>query len=155
MADATGGAPALRAALWGIGTDLCEVERVAQAWQRHGERFAERILGPTEREVFAQRMARSTARGHLYLATRFAAKEACAKALGLGLRLPMTLQSCEIVNVAGGRPAVRLHAALAEWCAERSLRLHVSLSDESRHALAFAIAEIVDPAGETPCRTQP
>jgi phosphopantetheinyl transferase (holo-ACP synthase) len=67
----------------------------------------------------------------------------------------MALQSCEIVNVDGGRPAVRLHAALADWCAERSLRLHVSLSDESRHALAFAIAEIVAPAAQTPCRTQP
>ena len=155
MADAgdAASASAPRAALWGIGTDLCEVERVAQAWQRHGQRFAERILGPAELEVFAQRMARSTARGHLYLATRFAAKEACAKALGLGLRTPMTLHHCEIVNAASGRPGVLLHAALADWCAQRSLRLHVSLSDESRHALAFAIAEIVPAELEPPCRT--
>ena len=155
MAEFAGCAPGAAlgaAALWGIGTDLCEVERVVQAWQRHGERFAERILGSTEREVFAQRLARSSARGHLYLATRFAAKEACAKALGLGLRVPMTWRHCEIVNAAGGRPEVRLHAALAEWCAERSLRLHVSLSDERRHALAFAIAEIVTPGAELPCR---
>ena len=155
MDELAGGAPgpAPQAVLWGIGTDLCEVERVVQAWQRHGQRFAERILGPTEREVFAQRLARSSARGHLYLATRFAAKEACAKALGLGLRVPMTLQHCEIINAPGGRPSVRLHAALAEWCSERSLRLHVSLSDESRHALAFAVAEIIINAQEAPCRT--
>ncbi|OIQ84812.1 holo-[acyl-carrier-protein] synthase [mine drainage metagenome] len=155
MAEAAGvtQAPAPRAALWGIGTDLCEVERVAQAWQRHGQRFAERILGPIELDVFAQRIARSTTRGHLYLATRFAAKEACAKALGLGLRTPMTLHHCEIVNAAGGRPDVLLHAALADWCAQRSLRLHVSLSDESRHALAFAVAEIVTFEAEPSCRT--
>ncbi len=144
-------ATAPRAALWGVGTDLCEVARVVQAWQRHGRRFAERILGPAECAVFEQRLARSTARGHLYLATRFAAKEACAKALGLGLRMPMTWRSCEIVNAADGRPVPRLHAALADWCIERGLRLHVSLSDERGHALAFAVAEVV---GEGACSTR-
>ena len=144
-----------RATLWGVGTDLCDIARVAQAWQRHGMRFARRILGPGEQAVFAQRLARSTARGHQYLATRFAAKEACAKALGLGLRMPMTWRSCEILNAPDGRPRPLLHAALATWCEARGLQLHVSLSDERGHALAFAVAERVGPAAtEASCSTQ-
>ena len=73
----------------GIGTDICDIRRIRAALQRHGERFAEKVLGPNEIEVFRARRARVEARGVAYLATRFSAKEAFSKAIGLGLRSPM------------------------------------------------------------------
>lgn len=133
----------MNAGLYGVGTDVCDLRRIAQAWSRHGERFALRILGPAEQAVFSARHARSAARGIAYLGTRFAAKEALSKALGLGLHMPMSWQACEILNAPGGRPRVTLHGALADWCAQRALALHVSISDETDTAVAFVVAEIL------------
>jgi holo-[acyl-carrier-protein] synthase len=73
----------------GIGTDICDVRRIQAALGRHGERFARKVLGPTELQVFLRRRTRVEVRGLRYLATRFAAKEAFSKAIGLGLRSPM------------------------------------------------------------------
>ncbi|NNM63299.1 MAG: holo-ACP synthase [Burkholderiales bacterium] len=128
--------------IYGIGTDICEIGRIRSAWQRHGQRFAERILGQQELEVFRQRHARAPARGERYLATRFAAKEAFSKAIGLGIHMPMTWRACEILNAAGGRPNIVLHGELAAWCAARQLRFHVSVSDEVLTAMAFVVAEV-------------
>ena len=64
---------------------------------------------------------------------------------GLGLRLPMTWRACEILNAASGKPTIRLHGALAEWFAERGLRAHVSVSDESDYAAAFVVVETQEP----------
>ena len=133
----------MNAGLYGVGTDVCDLRRIAQVWSRHGQRFALRILGPAEQSVFAARHARSAARGIAYLGTRFAAKEALSKALGLGLHMPMSWQACEILNAPGGRPRVTLHGALAAWCAQRGLALHVSISDETDTAVAFVVAEIL------------
>ena len=68
--------------IFGVGTDLCDIRRIERALARNGERFAERVLGPAELEVFHARSARVQARGVRYLATRFAAKEALSKAIG-------------------------------------------------------------------------
>jgi holo-[acyl-carrier protein] synthase len=131
--------------IYGVGTDICDIGRIRSAWKRHGQRFAERILGAQELEVFTQRQARTPARGERYLATRFAAKEAFSKAIGLGIHLPMTWRACEILNAPGGGPIVVLHGSLAVWCAARRLRFHVSVSDEVLTALAFVVAEIAAP----------
>lgn len=130
--------------IYGIGTDLIEIERIAQAQARFGERFARRILGPQELQRLAERAQRSPQRGLAYLATRFAAKEAISKALGLGMRLPMTWRAVEIVNAPSGRPAAVAHGELARFLRERGLRLHVSVSDERTVAMAYAVAEIAD-----------
>ena len=106
-----------------------------------GERFAERVLGPREIEVFRQRRARAEARGIAYLATRFAAKEAFSKAIGLGMHAPMSWRDCEILNAPGGRPQVALHGELAAWFEARHLVAHVSVSDEAEHAAAFVVVE--------------
>ncbi|MDE2120802.1 MAG: holo-ACP synthase, partial [Betaproteobacteria bacterium] len=82
----------MNSALHGVGTDVCDLRRIEQVWARHGARFAERILGARERAVFEARRARCERRGLAYLGTRFAAKEALSKALGLGLRMPMSWQ---------------------------------------------------------------
>jgi holo-[acyl-carrier protein] synthase len=127
--------------IYGIGTDVCDIDRIAATLERRGERFAERVLGPHEMAVFRARRDKLRARGLAYLATRFAAKEAFSKAIGLGMRMPMTWRHCEVVNAASGKPEIRLHGALADWFAARSLVAHLSVSDESRYACAFVVVE--------------
>jgi holo-[acyl-carrier protein] synthase len=125
----------------GIGTDVCDVTRIAAALARHGDRFAQRVLGPGEWHVFQARRARVERRGLSYLATRFAAKEAFSKAIGLGMRSPMSWRACEVINAAGGKPEIRLHGDLASWFAERQLCAFVSVSDEANVATAFVVVE--------------
>jgi holo-[acyl-carrier-protein] synthase len=125
----------------GIGTDVCSIRRIERALQRRGERFAEKVLGPGEIDVFRKRRARANARGLSYLATRFAAKEAFSKAVGLGMRMPMSWRACEILNAGSGKPEIRLHGALAAWFDARALRAQVSLSDEADYAVAFVVVE--------------
>jgi holo-[acyl-carrier protein] synthase len=105
--------------IFGIGTDLCDIRRIAATLERRGERFAERVLGPAELQVFHARSARAPARGVRFLATRFSAKEAFSKAIGLGIRSPMTWRDCEILNQPSGKPVVRLSGELAGWFAAR------------------------------------
>jgi holo-[acyl-carrier protein] synthase len=127
--------------IYGVGTDICDVRRIAGVLARRGERFAERVLGPHEIEVYRARRAQLAERGVRYLATRFSAKEAFSKAIGLGMRTPMTWRGCEIVKQKSGKPEIRLHGALAEWCAARGLSAHVSVSDESDYAASFVVVE--------------
>ena len=127
--------------IYGIGTDICDVRRIAATFARRGERFAQRVLGPSEIEVFRARGARIASRGISYLATRFSAKEAFAKAIGMGMRMPMTWRDCEIVNAASGKPQIRLHGALAAWFEARALHAQVSLSDETDYAVSFVVIE--------------
>ena len=127
--------------IFGVGTDVCDVRRMRATFARRGERFAEKVLGPHELEVFRQRLARVESRGISYLATRFSAKEAFSKAIGLGMRMPMTWRACEIVKAPSGKPEIRLHGPLAAWFAERGLRAHVSVSDEVDYASSFVVVE--------------
>ena len=128
-------------AIAGIGTDLVKMDRIDRAWQRHPERFPEKILGADELLVFRNRAARDRARGVRYLATRFAAKEAFSKAIGLGMRMPMWWTRMQTLNAPGGRPCVVLSAPLAQWYAERYGAAHVSLTDESEYGAAYVVVE--------------
>ena len=80
-------------------------------------------------------------RGVSYLATRFSAKEAFSKAIGLGIRSPMTWRACQILNEPGGKPVVRLSGALADWFDARGLVAHVSVTDETDYAASFVVVE--------------
>lgn len=128
----------------GIGTDLVEIARIEDSVARFGDRFAQRILGPAEWQRYLARRSRSARRGIAFLATRFAAKEAVSKALGLGMRMPMTWRAVEILNAPSGAPVAQARGALAEHLAQRRLRLHVSVTDERSIAMAYAIAETRD-----------
>jgi holo-[acyl-carrier protein] synthase len=127
--------------IYGIGTDICDTRRIAAAFDRRGERFAQRVLGERELELFNTRLNKVRARGISFLATRFSAKEAFSKAIGLGLRSPMTWRACEIVKAPGGKPQIVLHGALAAWFDARGLRAHVSVSDEADYAASFVVVE--------------
>ncbi|WP_225784070.1 holo-ACP synthase [Xenophilus sp. Marseille-Q4582] len=125
----------------GIGTDICDVRRIAATFERQGERFAERVLGPTELEVWRKRGARWPKRGISYLATRFSAKEAFSKAIGLGMHSPMSWRACEILNAASGAPYIQLHDPLKRWFEAQGLRAHVTVTDESEYAASFVVVE--------------
>jgi len=139
----------------GIGTDLVEIARIEQAMARFGDRFAQRILGPAEWQRFETRRRRSAVRGLAFLATRFAAKEAISKALGLGMRMPMTWRAVEILNAPSGAPQARARGALAEHIAARGIVLHVSVTDERQMAMAYAIAETGGSAGDAQTAAMP
>ena len=127
--------------IYGIGTDVCDIRRMAATLARRGERFAEKVLGPHELEVFHARRAKVEGRGIRFLATRFSAKEAFSKAVGMGLHMPMTWRSCEILNERSGKPFVRLHGELAAWFEARKLVAHVTVTDESDYVASFVVVE--------------
>jgi holo-[acyl-carrier-protein] synthase len=134
--------------IYGIGTDICDVRRIRSSLERHGERFASRILSDAEFTTWKVRSARWPERGVRYLATRFSAKEAFSKAIGLGMVMPMTWRLCEVGNrpqgdAQAGKPTVVLHGALKEWFDARDLSAHISLTDETDYAASFCVVEVI------------
>ena len=127
--------------IYGIGTDICDVRRIRESIERHGDRFAQKVLSDAEFGVWKARTARWPERGVRYLATRFSAKEAFSKAVGMGMRMPMTWRSCEIANHPSGKPYIVLHGALKTWCESRGLAAQVSVTDESDYAASFVVIE--------------
>ena len=127
--------------IFGIGTDICDVRRVRATLERHGERFARKILSDGELATWQERSARRYERGVSYLATRFSAKEAFSKAVGLGMRMPMTWRHCEIVKAASGKPEIILHGPLKTWFEARQLMVHITVSDETDYAASFCVVE--------------
>jgi len=127
--------------IYGIGTDIIQIPRIEAALQRNGDRFARKILGPQEMEKYLQRKAKVEARGIRFLATRFAAKEAFSKALGLGMRMPMTWRAMQTLNAPSGRPIVVVNQALEEFMKKNGLTAQVSITDEVEYAVAFVIVE--------------
>jgi holo-[acyl-carrier protein] synthase len=127
----------------GIGSDLVDVRRIQRTLERHGERFVARIFTPLERAT-AERRAR---RSETY-AKRFAAKEACAKALGTGLRAGVFWRDMGVVNLPSGRPTMkltggaltRLQAITPAGC---EARIDVTISDEGPIAQAFVVITAV------------
>ena len=101
-------------AIYGIGTDVVQVSRVAAVMERTNGRFAEKVLGPDELRIYHARNARSQVRGLAFLATRFSVKEAFSKAIGLGMRWPMTWRALQTLNEPSGRPTVSLRRASAQ-----------------------------------------
>jgi holo-[acyl-carrier protein] synthase len=127
--------------IYGIGTDICDIRRIQASLDKHGERFAHKILSAQEVITWQQRSARWPERGVRYLATRFSAKEAFSKAIGLGMRMPMTWRLCEIAKLASGEPRIVLHGGLKQWFEERQLQAHITVTDESYYAASFCVVE--------------
>ena len=123
----------------GIGTDILKIERLQAAYDRTQGRLAERILGPDEMLIFKARLARNPKRGMAFLATRFAAKEAFSKAIGLGMRMPMTWRSLQTLNEASGKPVTSYSGALAIFMTEKQWQAQVTVSDEVDMAIAFVL----------------
>jgi holo-[acyl-carrier protein] synthase len=123
----------------GVGTDILKMDRLIASYQRTKGRLAERILGPDEMVVFKARLARNESRGMAYLATRFAAKEAFSKAIGLGMRSPMSWRVMQTLNDPSGKPVIKCSGALEKFMQDKFYSAQVSISDEVDMAIAFVV----------------
>lgn len=124
----------------GIGSDLCDIRRIAQTLERFGDRFTHRVFTDGERATAARRADPAPT-----YARRFAAKEAAAKALGVGIS-GLAWRDIGVVNDARGKPVLELAGGAAARLAEitpagRTARLHLSLTDDPPYALAFVVIE--------------
>jgi holo-[acyl-carrier protein] synthase len=123
--------------IYGIGTDIVEVSRIEESLVRFGNAFAQRIL--TEDEYLEFQLSQVQGR---FLAKRFAAKEAFGKALGTGLRAPVTMQQIGVGHNDLGKPVLVLGTELQAWADERGIKvMHISISDEKALAVAFVVLE--------------
>jgi holo-[acyl-carrier protein] synthase len=125
----------------GIGSDLCDIRRIEKTLERHPERFKERIFTPAER-ARAERKANPAAT----YAKRFAAKEACAKALGTGMNRGVFWRDMGVVNQRSGQPTMVLTGGAAERLAMLTpagctARIHLTITDDHPYAQAFVVIE--------------
>jgi holo-[acyl-carrier protein] synthase len=127
----------------GIGSDLCDIRRIERSLERFGERFTHRIFTEGERRKSDGRSTRAAS-----YARRFAAKEACSKALGTGLRAGVFWRDMEVVNLPGGKPTLRLTGGALQRLGRmmppgHEAVVHVSMTDDPPMAQAFVIIEAV------------
>ena len=131
----------------GIGSDLCDIRRIEKSLERHGERFTNRIFTEAER-ARAERRAHQAAT----YAKRFAAKEACAKALGTGIRNGVFWRDMGVTNLPSGQPTMALTGGAAQRLAAMTppghrARIHLTITDDFPMAQAFVIVEALPEAG--------
>lgn len=130
----------------GLGSDICDIRRIEATLARYGARFTARVFTPGEQAKADRRAARAAT-----YARRFAAKEACAKALGTGLRHGVFWRDMEVVNLPSGQPTMRLANGAAARLAAitppgTAARITVTLTDEPPYAQAIVIISAVPPA---------
>ncbi|MHB1529704.1 MAG: holo-ACP synthase [Acidiferrobacteraceae bacterium] len=125
----------MRTVIYGIGTDLVHIERIRRALDRFGMPFATRILTPDELGEFVPEQRKAH-----FLAKRFAAKEACVKAMGQGFRGGLSLRQIGLLHDPAGRPRLVFSGSAEVFVRHaRIAASHVSLSDENDYALAFVV----------------
>ena len=123
--------------IYGIGTDLVEPSRIARLLEKYGERFAKRLLANDEWPEYVKSMQPA-----MFLAKRFAAKEALSKAFGTGMRYPVSLNNIGITHDSLGKPYFTFHPELSSLVENEGITSHhLSISDELNLACAFVILE--------------
>lgn len=123
--------------IFGIGTDVVEVMRIKESLSKFGDQLAKKILTAAEMQTYQSVTIKEN-----FLAKRFAAKEAFAKAIGQGLRGDINLQSIEVVHDILGKPSFKLHSKIEMILKQSKIsRCHLSISDEKNIAVAFVILE--------------
>jgi holo-[acyl-carrier protein] synthase len=127
----------------GIGSDLCDIRRIEKTLARHGDRFTHRVFTQGERDTCERRAARAPS-----YARRFAAKEACAKALGTGFQNGIFWRDLEVVNLPSGQPTIHLTGAALKRLENLTPHgytalIHITLTDEPPLAQAFVIIEAI------------
>ena len=127
----------------GLGNDLCDIRRVEKTLERYGDRFTHRIFTELERQKSDRRAQRAAS-----YAKRFAAKEACSKALGTGFSRSVFLSDIGVINLPGGKPTLALTGGAAEHLAGLVPAgckpvIHITLTDDHPYAQAFVIIEAV------------
>lgn len=125
--------------IFGIGTDIVDYARIESMWAKYGERLAKRVLSTDELPEFAK--ASDAPR---FLAKRFAAKEAFSKAVGSGLRYPVTLNNIGVTHDGLGKPVLQFDARLRVYLAQLGIcGHHLSVSDERNTVVAFVVLETI------------
>jgi len=123
--------------IYGIGIDVIQPHRVARLLDKYGERFVRRVLTPLEQPRYER-----SAQPVLFLANRFAAKEAFSKAMGTGFRYPVTLQCISVVQNSAGKPGFSFNERLDDLVRKRGISgHHLTISDESNLACACVVLE--------------
>lgn len=127
----------------GIGTDLADIRRIEKTLNRFGERFENRVFTELEQAKANRRKEKAAT-----YAKRWAAKEACSKALGTGLRMGVAWKEMGVVNLKSGKPTMELTGGAAERMAKlippgRVARIHVTITDDHPYAQAFVVIEAI------------
>jgi holo-[acyl-carrier protein] synthase len=123
--------------IYGIGIDVIQPHRVARLLEKYGDRFVKRVLTPLEQPRYLR-----SAQPVLFLANRFAAKEAFSKAMGTGFRYPVTLQCISVVQNSAGKPGLAFNEALEAMVQRNGITGHyLTISDESNLACACVVLE--------------
>jgi len=127
----------------GIGSDLIDIRRVEKTLERFGKRFITRVFTEVEQEKSEGRRTRAAS-----YAKRFAAKEACAKALGTGFRAGVFMRDLGVVNLRSGKPTMALTGGAADHLATlvpagMKPVIHVTITDEWPHAQAYVVIEAI------------
>ena len=123
--------------IYGIGTDVVEVKRIKKSFFKHGEALAKKILTSQELLTYKKTKVKEN-----FLAKRFAAKEAFAKALGTGMRSPVNFKSIEVIHDTLGKPKIKTLPKLTSLVKSHNIKhCHLSISDEKNIAVAFVILE--------------
>ncbi len=124
-------------AIYGVGIDLVQRARIEKILERWGNRFMERVFTVIERETCCRRKNPAPC-----FSMRFAAKEAFVKALGLGMRAPLSWLDVEVRTTEMGKPEIHLSRKVQEFCESRGIRAwHVSLTDDGEYGAAVVILE--------------
>lgn len=132
----------------GIGSDLCDIRRIEESLEKFGEQFEKKCFTAAEIEKAHSRNNDGNNSVAATFAKRFAAKEACAKALGLGIGEAASWKDIEVTNAPNGRPSITLHGAACETLAQltpegKTAQIHLTLCDEYPYAQAFVVIEAV------------
>lgn len=134
--------------IYGIGTDIVEIDRIADILAKNPEGFIKRILNEHEQQLYKNRA--STRSGASYVAKRFAAKEAFAKAIGTGIGKVVSFQDLTVRNNEQGKPYIIVSEKLRLYCINNNIKgAHLSLSDEKNQAVAFVVIETNDNSFQT------
>jgi len=129
--------------IYGIGVDLIDIRRMEKVINRWKDRFIYRVFTPGEIEICYNRSSSPAA-----FSLRFAAKEAFAKALGLGMRKGVRWRDIEVFHYPGGKPGLKIHGRSSEICRENNITdFHLSLSDEKEYGVAMVVLEKGDETG--------
>lgn len=131
--------------IYGIGTDILSIKRIEELYKKYGDALPRRILSRIEEleftNCFAQQNGEDAVR---FIAKRFTAKEAFAKAVGTGIQAPVSLHNISITHSPLGKPEFVYEQLLQEWLNERSItKVHLSLSDEQHYVTAMVLVESV------------
>lgn len=128
----------------GIGSDLANIERIEEAFNKFGDKFINRLFSAFEQQEMETRKSASSQRYICSLAKRFAAKEACSKALGTGFGAGTSWKDIEVIHLSSGKPSLKLSGAALEHAknlAGDNFNIHLTMTDDYPWAQAFVVLE--------------